>query len=310
MHVETTRLPRLFAFELTPTLFRRVAVAAACAVYVVVTTGAVVRLTASGLGCDNWPRCGDTPFPAKDGHAFIEFGNRVVALGTIAFTLAAWLAARRMPGLPRWVVRLAGLALLGNVAQIPLGGLTVILDLHPLLVMSHFLLALVVLALATLVALEARRLETGAPVSGVPRELQLLGLALAGSCLALVVTGSLATAAGPHSGGADIGRLGTLTTSVHVHAVLAAVFGCSFLFVLGYLAARRNRTPALFLAALALLGLLLLQVGVGELQWRTELPWGIVLVHVALAAAVWVGTVALVAQFWHPLASSGEKPKP
>jgi heme a synthase len=56
--------------------------------------------------------------------------------------------------------------------------------------------------------------------------------------------------------------------------------------------------------------LLLLQVGVGELQWRTELPWGIVLVHVALAAAVWVGTVALVAQFWHPLASSGEKPKP
>jgi cytochrome c oxidase assembly protein subunit 15 len=309
MHVESTRLPRFFAFELTPTFFRKLTFAAACAVYVVVTTGAVVRLTASGLGCDNWPRCGDTPFPEKDGHAFIEFGNRVVALGTIAFTLASWLAARRIPGLPRWVVRLALLAFFGNVAQIPLGGLTVILDLHPLLVMSHFLLALVVLGLVTLVALEARRLETGGAAVAVPRELQLLGLALAGSCLALVVTGSFATAAGPHSGGADIGRLGTLTTSVHVHAVFAAVFGCSFLFVLGYLAARRERTPGLFVGTLALLGLLLLQVGVGELQWRTELPWGVVLVHVALAAAVWAGTVVLVAQFWRPLASVGRKPQ-
>jgi heme A synthase len=95
---------------------------------------------------------------------------------------------------------------------------------------------------------------------------------------------------------------------VHVHAALVAVFGCSFLFVLGYLAARRDSNPRLFLAALGLLALLLLQVGVGELQWRTQLPWGVVLVHVALAAGVWAGTVALVYQFWRPLSSFAAEP--
>ena len=308
MQIETTRLPRLGTFELTPTVFRRLAFGAACAVYVVVTTGAVVRLTASGLGCDNWPRCGNTPFPEKGGHAFIEFGNRVVALGAIAFTLVSWLAARRMQRLPRWVERLALFAFLGNVAQIPLGGLTVIFDLNPVLVLSHFLLAVAVLALVTLVALEARRLELGGGAAALPRELRLAGAALAGSCFALLVSGTFATAAGPHSGGADVGRLGTLTASVHVHAAVVALFGCSFLFVLGYLAARRESAPRLFLAAVGLLALLLLQVGVGELQWRTELPWGVVLVHVALAAAVWAGTIALVAQFWRPLPSFAPAP--
>ena len=66
--------------------------------WVVVTSGAVVRLTASGLGCDNWPRCGDTPFPEKGGHAAIEFGNRMVALVGIVLALITWLAARRVRG--------------------------------------------------------------------------------------------------------------------------------------------------------------------------------------------------------------------
>jgi heme A synthase len=35
---------------------------------------------------------------------------------------------------------------------------------------------------------------------------------------------------------------------------------------------------------------------VGEIQSRTELPWGLVLVHVALATAVWAGVVALAAR--------------
>jgi heme a synthase len=71
--------------------------------------------------------------------------------------------------------------------------------------------------------------------------------------------------------------------------------------VLGYLAARRDRAPRLFGLALALLALILVQLGVGELQWRTELPWGVVLVHIALAAAIWVATVALATLLWRPL---------
>jgi heme A synthase len=79
-----------------------------------------------------------------------------------------------------------------------------------------------------------------------------------------------------------------------------AIFGCSFLFLLGYLAARRSSAPRLFMAALAVLAALLVQVGLGELQYRLHLPWYLVLIHVAVAATAWAGIVALVTAFWRP----------
>ena len=114
-----------------PVRFVRIATGSVVALGLVVTSGAFVRLTGSGLGCDNWPRCGDTPFPAKDFHAMVEFGNRVVALVGILAALVTWLASRRVEGLDRWVRLTSLAAFLGTVAQIPLGGITVILDLHP-----------------------------------------------------------------------------------------------------------------------------------------------------------------------------------
>lgn len=304
MHVASTRLGRLRALDVTPPRFTRLALAALVWIYLVVATGAVVRLTGSGLGCDHWPRCGSAPFPEKGGHAFIEFGNRVIGAITIVFALLAWLAARRTDGLPRRVERLALAVFLGAAAQVPLGGLTVILKLHPLLVMSHFLLALLVLGAAVVVAIEARGLEEGFSEPLVPRELRLGGLLLAGSCLALVISGAFATAAGPHAGDSSkIARLGTPVASVAGHAAMTAVFGSTFVFVLGYLAARRKRAPRLFWLAVGLLGLLLTQVAIGETQYHTGLPWWLVLVHVAVAAGVWGGTVALATLFFRPLAS-------
>jgi cytochrome c oxidase assembly protein subunit 15 len=292
-----TRIRRV---EITPARFRTIALAALVALFVVVTTGAVVRLTASGLGCDNWPRCGSAPFPAKGSHAFIEFSNRVVALIAIGFTLFSWLASRRLPELPHRVRTLALAIFLGTVAQIPLGGLTVIFHLNPLLVISHFLLALVVLALAVIVAMEAWSLERGRAAPVVPGELARTGLVLVAACLALVVTGTLVTAAGPHSGGIDIRRLGTLSTAIYIHVRATALFGLAFVGSLGYLTARRSTAPRLFRLMLALLAILLVQVGIGEIQWHERLPSWLVLLHVSVAATVWVATVGLAYAFWRP----------
>jgi cytochrome c oxidase assembly protein subunit 15 len=298
-HSESTagRAParrRWWGSELTFGEFRRYAVVSLLWIYLVVTTGAIVRLTGSGLGCDHWPRCGSQPFPERGGHAFIEFGNRVIGAITIAFTLLAWLAARRTNGVPRWVERVALVVFVGTAAQIPLGGLTVILKLHPLLVMAHFLLALAMLGLAVVIVVEARLLERRVVLPAIPRELGMLGALLVGAGLALVTSGAFATAAGPHAGDSSkIHRLGTPVVSVTVHAAVTGVFCCTFLFVLGYLAARRARTPLLFLVASVLLGVLLVQVALGEIQYRTGLPWWLVLVHVSLAAGLWGGTVVL-----------------
>ncbi len=301
MRVETTTASRASRLELTPTLVRRLAYASLASIYVVITTGAVVRLTASGLGCENWPKCGDTPFPAKEGHALIEFGNRLIGLGTITMTFVAWLAVRRAKELPSWARNLALAVFLGTLAQVPLGGLTVIFELHPLLVMAHFLLALVVLGLATVVALESRGAEAGRTAPLVPRELARLGVVLAAACLGLIVSGAFVTAAGPHSGGSDIERLGNPTVALVAHAASTAVFGAALMLVVGYLAARRGHAPRLFRASLGVVGLVLVQMALGELQFRLDLPWLLVLVHVATAAAVWVATVALVTMFWRPL---------
>src|SRR6266516_1049805 len=149
-------IARVRALEISPELFRKLAFAAAGMLYLIVITGATVRLTASGLGCDHWPGCqAGQPFPEKGYHSYIEFGNRLVGGIAIALTLIAALAARRAPGLPRYARTLAEAVFLGTLAQAPLGYLTVRFHLNPYLVMSHFLLSAVVLAGAVLVLLAA-----------------------------------------------------------------------------------------------------------------------------------------------------------
>jgi cytochrome c oxidase assembly protein subunit 15 len=295
VHVESTAPARARVLEVTPARFRALAFAAVGALYVIVSTGATVRLTGSGLGCEHWPGCQPgNPFPEKGYHSYIEFGNRVVAGTTIVVTLLAWLAARRTDGLPRWTPRLALAVFVGTLLQAPLGALAVYVHLHPLAVIPHLLLSLLVLGAAVLVALEA--LAPNGSV--VPVELRRAGLVLVAAAFALAVTGTFATAAGPHSGGDRVARFGRLDALLVVHATGVAVFGLALVFVVGYLAATRARTPFLFRLSLGLVALVLVQMGIGELQYRTHLPWWLVLVHVAVAAAVWAWTVVLATLLW------------
>ena len=311
VNAHPTALARLRALVLTPAQFVPLALGQLGALWLIVGTGAAVRLTDSGLGCRHWPGCEEGhPLPAKDSHAFIEFGNRVVGGATIGLTLLTWLAARRTHGVPGWTVRLALVVFLGTLAQAPIGLLAVASDLRWPVVMVHLLLSIVLLGGATVLVLEARAEVVGRIDPLVPRELRRLGVAFAGACFALIVSGSFATAAGPHSGGGeaeDIDRLGRLEPIVYVHGAVVGIFLCTFLFSLGYLGGRRERSPRLFVLALGVFVLLLAQMGLGELQWRTHLPWGLVLVHVFVAATVWVGTVALATLFFRPNVDFGDR---
>ncbi|HWJ32168.1 MAG TPA: COX15/CtaA family protein [Gaiellaceae bacterium] len=295
---------RLRRFELSPAQLLRLAVVELGALWLIVLTGAAVRLTDSGLGCRHWPGCErGQPLPEKSGHAFIEFGNRLFGAITIAAVLLGWLAARRTPGLPRWVVQLSLGLFVGTLLQAPIGLLAVASDLRWPIVILHLLLSMVLLAGATVLVLEVRGVQVGRIAPLVPLELRRLGLVFAGACFVLILSGSFATAAGPHSGGgkADkIDRFARLDPVVYAHGAVVGVFLLAFLFSLGYLAARRERAGRLFAFGAGVFALLLVQMGLGELQWRTHHPWGLVLVHVFLAATVWMGTVALATLFWRP----------
>jgi len=284
-----------------PRRYLVIAATALFSMYVVVTSGAFVRLTASGLGCDNWPHCGDKPYPEAGFHAFVEFGNRIVALIGILLTLVAWLASRRTTGLSR-LGRLGALgALLGAVGQIPLGGITVILELHPVAVMSHFFLSFLVVACATIATIEGWSLVVGRGDPVGPRWWRRLVAADVAACAAMIASGAVVTAAGPHSGGEDIRRLGVeITDAMYVHVRASAVFGIGFLIVGAWLVRNRRAAPGVLRLGALLLAVLVGQMILGEIQYRNAIPWGMVLVHVLLSATIWTLMVSLAHVAYRP----------
>jgi cytochrome c oxidase assembly protein subunit 15 len=292
-----TSLPRARAFAVSAGTFRRVALANALMLIAIVASGATVRLTASGLGCPKWPGCqGATKLPARDHYQQIEFGNRIVSGVTILLALATWLLSLRTPTLPSWARWLAFATFAGALAQAPLGAITVYFDLHPLLVLSHFLLSIVLLGLGVIVALEAWDVRGEA----LPLRLRQLGVVVGASCAALVVTGTFATAAGAFPGSFDeepIRRLGEFYPAMWLHVRATAVFGISFAVLVVWLARRRSSHVRWALPVLAVLAV---QMLVGEYQYRVDMLWWIVLIHVTIAVMLWAATVAFVASLWRP----------
>jgi cytochrome c oxidase assembly protein subunit 15 len=183
---------------------------------------------------------------------------------------------------------------------------TIILDLHPLAVMSHFLLAMVVLGLSIVVPLEAWGGLSGRVPAFEPawarHVVTWAGLPLAAT---LVVTGAVATASGPHPGAEKgVDRLGvSIVDTVYVHVRVAAAFGIGFLILGAFLWRARRALPGLLRVWVALLVVLVAQMIVGEVQYRNALPWGLVLVHVFLAATIWTLAVALTYLLWRPPAA-------
>jgi cytochrome c oxidase assembly protein subunit 15 len=289
------------SLELGPAGFRRVAWWAVGCLVVIVATGATVRLTGSGLGCPHWPTCNSTHALPKGYHSDIEFGNRVVSALTVVSTLALAIAAWRTRGLGRRGKWLATAVFVGTLAQAPLGAITVYYDLNPYLVLTHLLLSLTVLGIGVLTLLEAR---AGAP--RLPAIARLGGAALLIAVAVLVVTGTLSTAAGrfPGSNGTQVvERVGNFHDAVWLHVRAVAAFGIVFLVLAAWAWTQRARWPWLLRGCAGLLAILLVQMGIGEWQYRRYgvIPWWAVVAHVAIAALLFAWTVGLVARLWRPV---------
>jgi cytochrome c oxidase assembly protein subunit 15 len=295
-----TSLPRVRGIVVSAQAFRRLALGNALMLLVIVASGATVRLTASGLGCPHWPGCdGATQLPEKGYHSFIEFGNRLVAAVTIFLTLATLLASFATPTLARWARWVAAATFVGTLGQAPLGAITVYYHLNPWLVLSHFLVSLTILTLGVIVALEAWRIRGEV----LPLRLRQLSLLVGVAGGALIVSGTLATAAGrfPGSfGSVPVQRLGTFYPAMWLHVRAVAVFGISFLVLLVWLTHQKSRFALL---AVGVLVVLIVQMTVGEIQYRVDMVWWLVLIHVSLGAALWGVLTTLVASLWRPPAA-------
>lgn len=271
-------------------------------------TGAAVRLTGSGLGCPTWPTCEEdsfTPHSASDGHAMIEFTNRLVTGAVMAFTVAAVVgAARRRPrrddlfrwslGLPVWV--------LGNGI---VGLLVVVLELSPISVIGHFLLSLGALWNAVVLYEKAGEpdpdpadpvdapAESDAPSRrelAVPAVRRACNLLLVAAGLALV-SGTIVTGSGPHAGDESADRLDFVVGDVaRLHGIAVVLFLALTLFVL-WMVHQGDAAPSVERRLRVLLVVLVLQAGVGYTQYFTGVPALLVGIHVLGAASVWIAVL-------------------
>jgi cytochrome c oxidase assembly protein subunit 15 len=287
--------------EISPERYAQVTLIALIALSMIVLTGAGVRLTGSGLGCPDWPKCYGGSTPPLESHAVIEYTNRlitgIVGFAVIAAALLAWF---RRPY--RWHLALfGGLLPIGVIGQAILGALVVKYHLAPGLVMGHFILSMILLDAAFALAWcsryepwERRRSQDRLGVWSV-RALIPLGQLT-------ILAGTIATASGPHAG-AHEGQLvhrfefegaRTLEWVVQRHAVLAALYGVVAIGV-WFLLRRPGGDSRALKPLTVVIGLLALQGAIGGIQWALELPGEIVWVHVAVATGNWLAMLWTVA---------------
>jgi cytochrome c oxidase assembly protein subunit 15 len=321
-----TRLERLGArtngYTVTPREYALVAYAALGALTLIVLSGAAVRLTGSGLGCPDWPKCYGHAYPPLNTHAVIEFSNRIITVPVSIAAGAAWVLALRRRPYRRDLALLAALLPLGVIGQAVLGGFTVRGALDYGWVMGHFALSMLILLAAVALAWRASH----EPDSGEERAARLAGAtrlggaqptengagrdratdrtlivcvrALVGLGALTIFAGTAATAAGPHAGGSPgqrINRLSfdgraTMDFVIHRHGEIALAFGLAAIAV-WWLARHRGAPASARRALTALCVLLALQGGVGVDQYETHLPTELVWVHVALACGAWLAAL-------------------
>lgn len=276
---------------LAPTTYRRITTVALASLATIVVTGAAVRLTGSGLGCTDWPACHEDRFvPEGSFHELVEFINRLfTGVVSVAVILAVLGSRWRRPyrrDLTAWSWGLVA----GVLAQIVLGGMVVLFELSPWLVIGHFVLSMVLVWNAVVLRTRAGHDGTPAPAR-VSDGTVLMGRVLVLAAVAAILTGTIVTGSGPHGGDEEVERLPFLIHTVaRVHGVTVV---CFLLLVLatGWRLRRNGTGTDVWRRYSTLLAVLVAQAAVGYTQYLTDVPALLVGIHVAGATAVWISVL-------------------
>ena len=294
-------LSRIRNFTISPERYQAVTLIALVALVTIVFTGAGVRLTASGLGCPDWPKCYDQYVAPAQINAWIEYGNRLIT-GIVSITViaAALLAFFRRPY--RWHLAFFGALLpLGVIGQAVLGAYVVYKHLPPELVIFHFILSMILID-AAFALFWCSRYEPGERRYSTDWISTWAVRALIPIGQLTIFLGTITTASGPHPGDHDeelVRRFDfkgkdTLEWIVQRHAAMAVIFGLSVLAVI-FIVRRRGGDPRAQKPLLVTMGLICLQLAIGLTQWLLHLPAALVWVHVVVATLLWVSVLWSVA---------------
>jgi cytochrome c oxidase assembly protein subunit 15 len=288
-------------FTISPQRFEQLAWFTLGLLIVVVITGAGVRLTRSGLGCPDWPKCHGGTLPPANINSIIEYTNRVLSGLVSVVGIGVWIASFRRRPRRRDLTWISAFFPVFLIAEAALGALTVKHELAPGYVMAHFGVGMLVLIASVALVWRCRSDEQREPVE-LPRPLWAMLWTLLPLGGVVIFAGTVATAAGPHAGGQKdqpVNRLDfkgdeTLRWAVHAHGHIAAALGVIALASWLYL--QMSSGPrSVFIPLTATTVLLGAQGLIGHIQWDNQLPAGLVFVHVALACTTWVALLWTIA---------------
>jgi cytochrome c oxidase assembly protein subunit 15 len=299
---------------LSPARYRKITIGALIALAVIIVTGVAVRLTDSGLGCDDWPNCSsERLIDVSSKHAAIEQLNRfftgVVGIAVILAVLGSLGRRPRRRDLTVWSIWLV----VGVVANAVLGGVSVLVDLHPIAVQGHLLLSMaLIVAGATLVR------RAGEP-DGVPRRIVVteptrrLTWLHFGLTSVAVFTGTIVTGAGPHAGDEDAERLDiAIPTAARIHGVAVMVTLAVALLIAWRIRSDPDDRSALVNVLSTWIFVGALQAALGYVQYLNDVPELLVGLHVAGATLVMLVSTHVVLDTTRPeqaqVASTGERP--
>jgi cytochrome c oxidase assembly protein subunit 15 len=306
------RMSRIRSQGFSPRTFRSICWAALFLLGIIVVSGAAVRLTGSGLGCNDWPNCNSDEFvDLSTKHAAIEQINRfftfLVSIGVALAALAAWYRKPRR----RDLLVLSLVMLLGVPAQGIVGAIVVWTKVHPAAVQLHFLLSMVLVWAAVTMLVRSGEPDEGTRVPAVVPRVRRRVRWLAVWTMLAAVAGTVVTGTGPHAGDDTARRFFGTTTDINGHALqwvsrihagivwIAVAVALSLFWQLRRLAHDRSELDAPLTAWVVVA---LAQGAVGYMQYAAGLPVGLVLVHmagvttlVAVTAWLWCSTSRVVA---------------
>jgi heme A synthase len=292
----------------TPTSMRRLALAGVIADTVIMSTGAAVRLSASGLGCPDWPQCSAADIVASKNagqtllNTWIEFGNRLLNFPLVVIAALIFIAAWRYRPEGRQrrdLVWLGAAQPFGVIAQAVIGGIVVLTKLNPATVSIHFLVSAAVVAAAVALHMRCAELDRAPGASEAPgtpavrRELRLISAVLVGVTCLMLAAGTVVTGTGPLAGDAGVPRYKLPLEGVtQLHADIGWLLaGLSIAMVLGLRLS--GAPPRAVRAGWIMLGALGSQGVIGYIQYFTHLPAGLVWVHVTGSVLVWIAVLRL-----------------
>ena len=273
-------------FTISARTFRLLAISALVLLCTIVVTGAAVRLTNSGLGCSDWPRCSPAKFVSVDNrNQAIEQVNRLFTGLVSVSVIAAVLGSLRRRPYRRDLVWLSLGLVAGVVGQIVLGGITVLVHLNPVAVAGHFVVSMLLVADAVvLVKRSGQPAGRRRPIVD-DTTLAMSRLTMAAGAL-LMVTGPLVTGSGPHAGDARAARFDFLLTDItRIHSLNMWLF-LIFAIVLMVRLGRLGTTAAILRRGYRLLAAIVVQGVIGYTQYELEIPAWLVMFHIAGATAV------------------------